>query len=153
MSPCSASSCWVVALNHFFSLISLYLPPSAGELIRSSRLLTVSLWFKSWQILFLVSLTVWFVSSSFFVFFFIVSILFCFTLLWFVYILLLLHVLLLVLANECFMITVIQIDYMPCNFIRHNLISVSYYRIRLLTVECSQLMKVILAESVRTQEP
>lgn len=152
MSPCSASSCWVVALNHFFSLISLYLPPSAGELVRSSRLLTVSLWFKSWQISFLVSLTVWFVSSSFFVFF-IVSILFCFTLLWFFYILLLLHVLLLVLANECFMITVIQIDYMPCNFIRHNLISVSYYRIRLLTVECSQLMKVILAESVRTQEP
>ena len=66
VSPCSASSCWVVALNHFFSLISLYLPPSAGELIRSSRLLTVSLWFKSWQILFLVSLTVWFVSSIFF---------------------------------------------------------------------------------------
>ena len=154
MSPCSASSCWVVALNHFFSLISLYLPPSAGELIRSSRLLTVSLWFKSWQILFLVSLTVWFVSSSFFVFFFLLF-LFYFVLLYcgFFYILLLLHVLLLVLANECFMITVIQIDYMPCNFIRHNLISVSYYRIRLLTVECSQLMKVILAESVRTQEP
>ena len=90
-----------------------------------------------------------------FVYFFLLLFLFYFVLLYcgFFYILLLLHVLLLVLANECFMITVIQIDYMPCNFIRHNLISVSYYRIRLLTVECSQLMKVILAESVRTQEP